>query len=81
MTDAETGLPISGADVVLPSLDLSTTTDTNGLYQFADLETLNFSVTASFAGYSSTSEDLDLAEHGSYTLNLALNPANEIPVE
>ncbi len=51
VTDSETGVPLTGANVMLDGTRLGTITDTEGSYFLQAVEPGNYSLSASFVGY------------------------------
>lgn len=72
VTDPD-GQPISGAKVAsIVGADVVTGTD--GSFSFTDIETLDFSVVVSAAGYESEALSFNLQDYGSYNTGVILQP-------
>jgi hypothetical protein len=76
VTDATTSAPISGATVTILG-GASTTTNTSGFYQFANVTPDTYSVTASATGYTpSTANGVVLTAGNTITQDFALTAAS-----
>jgi len=74
VTDAETGQPVSGAQVAVAGTSLTATTDNDGHYTLGGIGVLEFVVNVSAVGFAQQQLGVKLASHGNYTLNAALSP-------
>jgi hypothetical protein len=70
VTDASTSNPISGATVVAGAN--STTTNASGVYQFANINSGTYTVTASKTGYDDSSAGVVITTGSTITQNFAL---------
>lgn len=75
ITDGETGQPLPGATVLLPTLDLGTTTTLEGRYQIDLPHTGSFRITFSFVGYKTETRSIDIGENETATLDIVLTPS------
>jgi len=77
VTDSSTGDPISGANVTADTV-ASETTNEDGYYWITDIEHGNYTVTASAAGYQTSSETITVLPGETTALNfeLTLAPLN-----
>lgn len=71
----ETGLPLPGASVQIKSIGKSTITDANGVYRLMGLTNGQFTVTATFIGY--TTMEKSVAVKGATTINFSVKPDNQ----
>src|SRR5690606_3386803 len=55
VTDRRTGVPVAGAVVGIPALELSATTDGNGAYQISNVPAGDLSLIVSMSGYAGVS--------------------------
>lgn len=74
VTDAVTLAPIPGARVAINGTNQSAMAAANGSYTLSAIGALDFTLTISAVGYSPVSAPMNLAAHGSYTLNPSLHP-------
>lgn len=75
VTDAQTGNPISGADVIVVGSTLSAKTDSAGVYTILGISLLEFALKASATGYDSKSYTMTTTTYGTYTVDFSLNPS------
>jgi hypothetical protein len=75
VSDAQSGLPLSGATVSLLETGAVTTTGADGSYAFSGIELLNFTLKAAAAGYAGQVITVTLSQPGAVTLNFALSTA------
>ena len=75
VTDASTGNPIAGADVIVVGTTLSAKTDSNGTYTITGINLLEFDLKASAAGYDSLMFIMSTAAYGTYTVDFSLAPS------
>ncbi|MEO7265531.1 MAG: TonB-dependent receptor [Ferruginibacter sp.] len=73
ITDAKTGLVLSGASIILVEAKQATLTDSNGIYTFSNIPTGHTLLEISFTGYRSIVEHLDII--GTTEKNYALSSA------
>ena len=73
LTDARTGEPLPGANVVFPDLKQGTATDADGRYSFANLPRGRFLVQVTSLGYNTISQTVDTGS--GQPLDLQLSPA------
>lgn len=80
VTDAQTGIPIAGADVAIvgtvPSTgsgQVSTKTDSTGAYTITGITQLEFTLKASATGYDSFAYIITTTTYGTYTVDFQLN--------
>jgi serine protease AprX len=78
VTDASNAAAIGGATVSIGT-DLSTTTDGDGKYAFADLSPATYTITASANGYESASGEITVIAGSTVTLNLQLTRETPAP--
>jgi uncharacterized caspase-like protein len=74
VTEAETGLAIAGATVVVEGPNMSAITDANGDYTITDVAEGTYTVTASADGYESASQDVTvIADTTTLNVDFTLN--------
>lgn len=71
------GAALSGATVTL-NTGLTTTTDANGTYLFESIEALSYQVTASKAGFQSSTKTVAVPSGGTATLDFALAAIDKV---
>lgn len=76
--DAQTSAPIPNAQVRVVGSSLSTTTDAAGSYELSGIDQLRFDVAVSAVGYAQRTANVQLAQHGRYSLNPVLEPVAAI---
>jgi len=74
VAEAEEGLAIAGAEVVVEDTNLSATTDASGYYEITDVAVGTYMVTASADGYEKASQEVTVEADTTSTANFALNP-------
>ncbi|MFH5833000.1 SusC/RagA family TonB-linked outer membrane protein [Halalkalibaculum sp. DA384] len=67
VTDAETGEPLPGVNIIVKGTTIGTTTNTEGKYSF-DVPSLNDTLVVSFVGYQTE----EIAINGRQTINISL---------
>lgn len=75
VTDAQTGNPVVGAEIVVVGTNLSAKADSTGTYTITGVNLLEFSLKASATGYDSFTYNVKTTTYGTYTINFALNPS------
>jgi uncharacterized protein YfaP (DUF2135 family) len=75
VTDASNAAPIAGALVTVQGTGQSDTTDASGNYTILNVPAGSRTVTASAAGYISSTQTTTVSDGGTTTLNFALSPA------
>jgi len=76
VTDAASGEPLPGANVLIEGTSTGTTTDSNGEYALEGVNPGTYSVEASFVGYESTlREGVEVEAGQSSTVTFQLSPA------
>ncbi len=71
VTDAVTGEPLLGANVIVQGISLGSATDADGVYRIANIPTDgSVTIIANYIGYASISQDIDLSV--TTTLDFAL---------
>lgn len=76
VTHAETGKPLSGANLVIEELNAGTTTDASGNFVMANLNPGNYTLTISFVGFENQSIGFSLKSNEKKTVDVRLQPAN-----
>ena len=72
INDADTSLPIEGATVSIPALELTAVADSEGVYSIEDITPGTYTVDFSAEGYQSqTVEDFEIGEE-TVTLDIAM---------
>ncbi|HRK53342.1 MAG TPA: SusC/RagA family TonB-linked outer membrane protein [Cyclobacteriaceae bacterium] len=71
VTDAETGDPVPGVNIFIPSLAKGTLSNVDGTYQISDIPNGSYRVVGSFIGYRNMTENVTV-NNNSQTLNFAL---------
>ena len=74
VTDTSTGQPVAGAKVSVASTSLTALTDTAGAYSLSGINSLDFSLKASAAGYNSNISNITTMGYGTYSVDLTLEP-------
>lgn len=72
--DAQTSAPIASAQLRIVGTSLSATTDAAGSYQLSGIDQLRFDIAVSAVGYAQATQNIQLAQHGQYSLNPVLMP-------
>ncbi|NNF58968.1 MAG: TonB-dependent receptor [Rhodothermaceae bacterium] len=75
VTDGETGQPLPGAAVLLPTADLGATTTSDGRYTLALPTPGAYRVVFRFVGYKTETRSITLSEGGTSTLDVVLAPS------
>ncbi|HEX7070253.1 MAG TPA: TonB-dependent receptor [Rhodothermales bacterium] len=79
VTDASTGDPLPGANVVLGGTQMGTITDADGNYFILGVPVGTYDVEASFVGYQTqTVTDVEISSGLTREINFALNPGVEL---
>ncbi|HUF08337.1 MAG TPA: TonB-dependent receptor [Rhodothermales bacterium] len=74
VTDARTGDPLPGVNVVIDGTTLGTASDTDGDYFIANLRAGEYTVTASFIGYQSVSvQEVDVRSGGTTDIDFSMS--------
>lgn len=81
VSDANTGKPLSGAQVQLLSTLTSETTNSVGVYKMGQLQSGTFTAQVSKPGYYTQSQPVVLTNGVVANLNVALVPVGSLPVE
>ena len=68
---ADSGTPLMGAAVVIQSKNIGTTTDLDGYYRLANLDTGSYTVTVSYMGYISQDQEITV-NSGANTVDFVL---------
>lgn len=71
VTDSD-GNPLPGVNVAFPNLGEGTSTKTNGKYRIENLPPGNHSITFSFVGYNSKTQEITLQQEETTTVNITL---------
>lgn len=77
VVNQQNGEPLVGAQVSLPGLQLSTTTDAIGVFVIDDISDLSFDIVVSAPGFVTNTRTLQLAEHQNISVNLDIEPVPE----
>ena len=72
MTDAESGQPLPGVNVVIEDLNTGASTNANGQYTIEDVPTGTYEVTAQFVGYQSQTREIQVSAGETAAVNFAL---------
>ncbi|MDP2365616.1 MAG: mucoidy inhibitor MuiA family protein [Ignavibacteria bacterium] len=75
VTDAETGEPLIGANVILEGTSLGSATDVTGKFYLTNIPAASYNLKASFVGYESYSIRMNVVEKNVANLNLSLAPS------
>jgi len=73
VTDAETGDPLPGANILLVELQRGAATDIDGAYEIVDIPPGSYTLRASFVGYRTLERSVEV-QAGVQELNLQLQP-------
>jgi len=76
VSDAKTGKPLVGANLVMDGLNAGTTTSQNGIYAIGNLKPGNYTLSVSFLGYKSDSVTFALKTAYHLNFNFQLQPLN-----
>jgi hypothetical protein len=76
--DTETGLPLAGARVALDDGSTAVLSGADGAFRLEGIQALSFSVEITALGYGAARYAVELKQHGTYSLPVALDP---LPVE
>ena len=71
ITDKATGLPIPGATVSIPDLNIGTSADSNGIYLFQQLPKGEYLIQVTAVGYASVTKVIDLGNTHSADFKLS----------
>jgi len=72
VTDAESGQPLPGVNVVIEDLNTGASTNANGQYTIEDVPTGTYEVTAQFVGYQSQTREIQVSAGETAAVNFAL---------
>ncbi len=72
ITDAQTGVPLPGANVMLEGTSYGATTDVRGVYTISGVPEGAYEIKASYMGYNSAAKNIDLTADKGLTVNLSL---------
>ncbi len=75
VTDAETGEPLIGANVILEGSSLGSATDVTGKFYVTNIPAASYNLKASYIGYESYSIRMNVIEKNVANLNLSLTPS------
>lgn len=76
VTDAETGLPLPGATVIIAGTTTGSATDSDGIYVIRDLSPGNYSIEASFVGYEGEFRSVTLQD-ANVTVNFSMQISSQ----
>ncbi len=76
VTDAMTGSPIAGADVMIMDTNIAATTDVDGSYTLSGIPMLEFNLKASTTGYDSLMFIMSVSTYGQYAVDFPLNKSH-----
>ncbi|MFI3287254.1 MAG: carboxypeptidase regulatory-like domain-containing protein [Rikenellaceae bacterium] len=76
--DAETGQPIQSANVVLSPTNVSTVTGSDGIFEFQNLESQQYSMTVTKSGYLFNSRQVTVLPGQNISGDITLTPESEI---
>ena len=79
VTDAETGLPVMGAGVVIPALGIGAVSQRDGTYEIADVPPGTHEVRTGAFRYFLVTVEAEVEERG--TLDIALRPGAAVGCE
>ncbi|RPI66650.1 MAG: carboxypeptidase-like regulatory domain-containing protein, partial [Ignavibacteriales bacterium] len=78
VVDKQTGEPLIGANVVLDGTGWGSATDINGLFKIKNIASGTYTITASYAGYSSeTIKDISIGINDSLFFSITLKSDNQ----
>ncbi|MGH2643368.1 MAG: TonB-dependent receptor, partial [Chitinophagaceae bacterium] len=82
ITDAKTNEPLIGVTIYLPDLKTGAVTDVNGHFKVGHLPSGNFTVSISFLGYKTISEQIPIkgTTHRNFQMNTSTIEQNEVVV-
>ncbi len=75
VTDAKTGEPLVGANIVLKGTTKGVTTDSKGYYEFENLTADSYTIVVKYVGYATREEDVSLPPNRTLEVNLILTPS------
>ena len=70
--EAQSGDPLPGVQVVIPDLQVGTTTDAEGSYTLQDVPTGEYTLEARFVGYRTGEKTITVSEGEETTVNFSL---------
>ena len=76
ITDAETGEPIIGANVVINGTTIGSATDANGKYYIPNVKVGTYNIKIVYIGYKSASANINVREKYIVNMNVPLNAEN-----
>ncbi len=74
ITDAETGSPLPGANVIIPALDIGAAADANGYYAIDEVPPGDYTLRVSFVGYQTAEIDVSVAPGEEVEQDITLQP-------
>ncbi|WP_026914103.1 TonB-dependent receptor [Christiangramia portivictoriae] len=77
VTDAATGEPLLGTNIVVRGTNTGATTNENGNYKL-DLEPDDYTIEVFFMGYETLTRDISIAEGQNMTMDFSLNPSSSV---
>lgn len=72
VTDAETGEPLPGANVVLQDTDKGTATESNGQFVLKEIASGEYTLRASLVGYKTVTRDVTVKDRSTTQVNLKM---------
>lgn len=75
--DANTGTPIGGANIVIKSLNIGTTSDRDGYYLLSDIPSGNYKVMVSCLSFVTFTKKLSIKPNQTISLNVKLKESSE----
>jgi hypothetical protein len=76
VTDAETGEPLIGANVVLNGTSIGSASDVNGKYYIPNLNVGTYNIKIAYIGYNSVNVNINIIEKNVTNLNIPLSLAD-----
>lgn len=74
VTDGNTGETLPGANVLIPTLDLGGATTADGTYEISGIDAGEYTIRATFVGYQSTEQTVQVEAGETTQVDLALQP-------
>ncbi|NBC26909.1 MAG: TonB-dependent receptor [Bacteroidetes bacterium] len=76
--DAETSMPVAGANLFIPGLDRGASTDSDGRFVISSLSPGSYTLRVSFIGYETRQLELIISENETLRLTIELEPSQSV---
>ncbi len=74
VTDAGTGKPLAGANIIIQETGQGTSSDAQGVFSFADLQPGTYTLTVRYVGYTPTTQRIDIRAGAQTSITISLSP-------